>query len=376
MNPNAVTFDVIIVGAGVMGSAVAWFLKTHHDFNGSIAIVERDPTFAAASSSLSASAIRQQFSTPVSAAMSEFGWEFISTGETQLGQNLGLEERGYLLLGNSHCSAPAVVQLNRQQMADRFTWLNADDLDTATWCDRHEGWFDGPALHSALLRSARSSGVTLINASADQFRIAERGVEYLELTDGQCLTARHYVNAGGAWSRALLPVHIALPIEARKRDVFVFSCPAGPTDLPMVWDPSGLWFRPEGSQYLCGCAPAAEDDFNQAELSPDYQRFEQTLWPLLAHRVPAFESIRMTGAWSGYYEYCTFDQNGFVGPVTGCDRLLLACGFSGHGMQHAPAVGRAIAEWIVYGQYRSLDLSPLHHDRLISNTPIVERQVA
>lgn len=370
------SFDVIIVGAGVMGSAIAWFLKARLGFQGSIAIVERDPTFTAASSSLSASAIRQQFSTPVSSAMSQFGWDFIRSGESHLGQSLYLEERGYLLLGNSHCATPAVVQLDHRQLTEQFTWLNANDLDTATWCDCREGWFDGPALHAAFFKSALRSGVTLVNASADHFTVNDTGVDYLALVDGQRLTARHYVNAGGAWSRNLLPEHIPLPIEARKRDVFVFTCPSGPADLPMVWDPGGLWFRPEGSQYLCGCAPAAENDLDQAELIPDYRRFEQTLWPLLAHRVPAFESIRMTGAWSGYYEYCTFDQNGFVGPVTDCDRLLLACGFSGHGMQHAPAVGRAVAEWIVYGEYRSLDLHPLHHHRLLANTPIVEQQVA
>jgi FAD-dependent oxidoreductase domain-containing protein 1 len=371
-----VTFDVVIVGGGVMGSAIAWFLQKHHDFTGSIAIVERDTTFSQASSALSASAIRQQFSTPISVAMSRFGWDFIRTSDTWSGQSLCLEERGYLLLGNSHCATPEVRQLNRDQLARRFPWLNSEDLNSATWCDHREGWFDGPALHSTLLRSARQLGVTLINATAVQFRVAERGVEYIELIDGERLTANHYVNAGGAWSQALLPDQIPLPIEARKRDVFCFSCPSSLPDLPMVWDPSGLWFRPEGNGYLCGCAPDANVDLAALELIPDYSRFDQALWPTLAHRVPAFESVRMTGAWSGYYEYCTFDQNGFVGPVTNCDHLLLACGFSGHGMQHAPAVGRAITEWILYGQYRSLDLSPLHYNRLITNTPIIEAQVA
>ena len=369
-------YDVVIVGGGVMGSAVAWFLTQHRDFNGSIAIVERDPSFAQASSALSASAIRQQFSTPISVSMSQFGWDFLRRGDSQFGQDFSLKERGYLMLGNHRCATPDVRLLDQPHLASRFGWLNSEDLHSATWCEHREGWFDGPALHSTLLRSARAAGVALIQATVNSFHCDDRGISSVELSNGEPLTARHYVNAAGAWSGSLLPEHLPLPIEARKRDVFVFSCPNGPDDLPMIWDPSGLWIRPEGDRYLCGCAPAAQTDTPLQPLIPDYERFDNTLWPLLAHRVPAFESVRLTGAWSGYYEYCTFDQNGFVGPVKDCDGLLLACGFSGHGMQHAPAVGRGIAEWIVSGQYDSLDLQPLHYERLVTNRPIVEQQVA
>ena len=122
--------------------------------------------------------------------------------------------------------------------------------------------------------------------------------------------------------------------------------------------------------------PAADQDPDEPPLEPDYARFERELWPRLAARVPAFESLRLTGAWSGYYEHCSFDQNGFVGAVHGVDNLYLACGFSGHGMQHAPAVGRSLAELISKGAYQTLDLSPLSHQRLAANAPIKEANVA
>jgi glycine/D-amino acid oxidase-like deaminating enzyme len=373
-------FDVAIVGAGVMGSAIAWFLSRNPQFQGNVVLIERDPTFHSASSSLSASAIRQQFSTPVSIAMSQFGWDFISSAEATLGRSFGLEERGYLMLGNVHQAFADVELFGPDELARRFSWLNTSDVATATWCSHREGWFDGPALHAALLTSARQSGCKFIAGTVVGFEFARadgcRSVTAVALEDGTRIEADHFVNAAGAWSGKLHADAVSLPISAKKRDVFLFSCDAPPADVPMVWDPSGLWFRPEGGGFMCGRAPDPEQDPDDAELIVDYARFESELWPLLAHRVSAFEAIRLTGGWAGYYELCSFDQNGFVGPVSDCANLLLACGFSGHGMQHAPAVGRGIAELIVHGDYLSLDLSPLHHDRLERNTPLIEQQIA
>jgi FAD-dependent oxidoreductase domain-containing protein 1 len=368
-------FDVVIVGGGVMGSAIAWFLCRDPDFHGSVAIIERDPSFQRASSSLSASAIRTQFTTQVSVAMSEFGWEFLSHAAEYLDRPVGLVSRGYLLLGNHWRSSETVELLDQAALVRRFPWLKSSDLSAATWGSSGEGWFDGPALHAALLAGARSRGVTLIPAQAQQFAVRNRHIEYLQLRDGRSVRGNLFINACGAWAAGLLKdLGLSLPVTPRKRDVFVFSAPQAPAGLPMVWDPSGLWFRPEGMSFLCGMSPALDPD--DAELIPDYPRFEAELWPLLASRVPAFEALRLTGAWSGYYEYCRFDQNGFVGPVADLDNLLFACGFSGHGMQHAPAVGRGLSELIIHGDYRSLDLSPLHHSRIAANAPLLERQVA
>lgn len=358
-----------------MGSAIAWFLCRDPAFHGSIAIVEQDPTFRQASSSLSASSIRQQFTTEVSVAMSKFGWEFLTQAQQLLQRPVGLEEHGYLLLGNHRRSSIEVELLDTAALTHRFPWLNSSNISCATWCSRQEGWFDGPALHAALLAGARAADATLIHARATAFETRSDRISALQLADGRQLRADIFINACGAWSAQLLRgIGIDLPVSARKRDVFVFSCARPPSGMPMVWDTSGLWFRPEGSSFLCGLAPLEDPD--DAELIPDYARFDEELWPLLAGRVTAFESIRLTSAWSGYYEFCSFDQNGFVGPVSGCNNLLLACGFSGHGMQHAPAVGRGIAELIVHGGYRSLMLEPLHHSRIAADAPLVEQQVA
>jgi glycine/D-amino acid oxidase-like deaminating enzyme len=157
----------------------------------------------------------------------------------------------------------------------------------------------------------------------------------------------------------------------------VFSCRTPlPGGMPLVADPSGLWFRPEGALYLAGTSPLpGEPDEDDLPLDAAAESFEDKVWPLLAQRVPAFEAVRSSGAWAGYYEVNTFDHNGIVGPHPEVDNLLFANGFSGHGLQHAPGIGRGLAEWIALGRYETLDLAPLGYDRLLAGTPYPEINV-
>jgi glycine/D-amino acid oxidase-like deaminating enzyme len=196
------------------------------------------------------------------------------------------------------------------------------------------------------------------------------------LADQSSIEADAFVLATGAWSAPLAgQLEFELPVHARKRDVFVFNSPAQLPGCPLVIDPSGLWFRPEGRGYICGAPPRGED-VDEAPLDAiDHGLFDETIWPQLAQRVPDFEALRRTHAWAGYYEYNTFDQNGIVGRLPGCDNAYLACGFSGHGIQQAPAVGRGLAELIATGEYRTLDLTPLSPQRVVDGTSLVERNV-
>ena len=169
---------------------------------------------------------------------------------------------------------------------------------------------------------------------------------------------------------------IDLPVEARRRSVFVFDVAADPpVDCPLVIDTSGAWFRPEGGSFIAGIAPPAADDLADLPLEVDREQFDRQLWPALADRVPAFDAIRVTNAWAGYYELNTFDHNAIIGPHPEIANLLFANGFSGHGIQQAPAVGRAIAELIVHGRYQTLDLSIFAFDRIAAGRPVLERNV-
>jgi FAD-dependent oxidoreductase domain-containing protein 1 len=207
-------------------------------------------------------------------------------------------------------------------------------------------------------------------------RAADGALTSVRLGGGSEVRCRFVVNAAGTRARELAATaDIDLPIYPRKRHVFVFTSPATIPRCPLVIDPSGLWFRPERERFLCG--PVADPDPNVApdDFEIDYALFETRAWPVLAHRVPAFESVRMSSAWAGHYDYNAFDQNAFVGPVPGIANLLLANGFSGHGLQQAPGVGRGLAEYICFGGYRSIDLTPLSYARYAADAPLRELNV-
>lgn len=158
--------------------------------------------------------------------------------------------------------------------------------------------------------------------------------------------------------------------------MFVFTCATPIPRCPLVVDTTGLWFRPEGEgRFICGISPDAANDPGDAPLDVDHALFDEVLWPALAVRVPAFEAIRQTQSWAGYHEVNTVDRNGIVGPHPEWTNLVFANGFSGHGIQQAPAVGRGVAELLVHGGYRTLDLSPLAFDRFARGQPVVELNV-
>ncbi len=388
------TCDVAIVGAGIAGAATAWWLKRLAP-QLSVVLLEQDTGFSSASSQRSASSIRQQFSSPVNIRMSQFGLQFLRDAPSLLSIDgeapaLGLTLPGYLYLANAS-QAHGLRALNTVQrahdaqiellspdaLAQRFDWLHCADLALGALGDGVEGWFDGPALHHALLRSARAAGVRLMQATVAGFeRDASRPqrIQAVRLANGQRIDCGWAVNAAGAWSRGLAAsVGIDLPVHARRRTVFVLSCPVALPRCPLVIDPSGFWFRPEGRGFLFGTTP--DPDTDDLPLDPNLAEFDEAMWMQLAHRVPAFEAVRVERAWAGYYEMNLFDHNALLGPHPGFDNLLCITGFSGHGMQQAPAAGRGIAEQILHGRYLSLDLSELSVSRVAQGRRVLEANV-
>lgn len=392
--------DIAIIGAGIQGAAIAWWLL-RLDPALRVALIERDTGFSQASSQRSASSIRQQFSHPINIQLSQFGLQFLREAPSLLAVDgeapeIGLTDPGYLYLarpeGADSLRAQHALQrqhgapielLERDALANRFAWLRTGDLALGTLGAGAEGWFDGPALHQAMLRAARAQGATLIRGEVVDFEMAgaDRSgtgaasrIAALRLADGTRLVCGTAVNAAGAWARPLAAAAgIDLPVHARRRTVFVFSCPTMLADCPLVIDPSGFWFRPEGRQFIGGRTP--DDDADDLPLEPNLAEFDEAFWTGLAHRVPAFEALRIENAWAGYYEMNLFDHNALLGAHPAVDNLLFATGFSGHGMQQAPAVGRGIAELIVHGAYRSLDLSVLSVARLAKGQRIIEANV-
>jgi len=196
------------------------------------------------------------------------------------------------------------------------------------------------------------------------------------LRSGRTIGARTIVVAAGPWSGEVAAMAgIALPVEPRRRSVFVFDCRETLPLLPLTIDPSGVWFRPEGRFWLAGTTPAPGNDPPGAPLEVQHQEWDDMVWPALAHRVAAFEAAKVVNSWAGYYEYNTFDQNGIVGRHPEIDSIVFATGFSGHGIQQSPAVGRAVAELVVHGSYRTLDLSLFGYERISAGRPVRELNV-
>jgi glycine/D-amino acid oxidase-like deaminating enzyme len=397
--PDDTPMPVIIVGGGVMGAATAWFLARDHGVTATV--LERDLSYALASSARSACAIRQQFSTSINIRVSQESLAFYRRIGEELAvhgdaPSIGLVEPGYLYLAATEAGAETLRAqhalqrthevhtrlLAPHELSQRYPWLDTQQLtlgslglSTAT---SGEGWFDGYAAMQAFRHAATARGVTFLQADVRDFRTQGDRVTGVCTTDDRVFDADAVVITAGAWSAPVAAaLGVMLPVHARKRDVFAVEADVDLRDAPLVIDPSGVWFRPERTRghFLCG-APPRGDDIDDVPLDQvDHALFDEFIWPRLAERVPAFDALRVMSSWAGYYEMNSFDHNGLVGPLPGYANAFTACGFSGHGLQQAPAVGRGLAERIVTGAYQSLDLSPFSVDRIAANAPLLERNV-
>jgi FAD-dependent oxidoreductase domain-containing protein 1 len=388
------SYDVVIVGGGAVGSSIAWHLTRDTGFDGTVAVIEQDPTYRQASSSLSASSIRQQFSTPLNIALSRYGLEVLRNATALLSVDgdpvdLNFRENGYLFLASpsgedvlraNHAIQRAenctVALLAPAELQQRFPWISTDGLALGSFGTANEGWFDGPALLQAFRRKARAQGAAYLHAEATGIVREGRRVSGVTLGDGGTVTAGTVVIAAGPWSGKVASLAgVSLPIEARRRTVFVFDCREAIDRMPLVIDPTGTWVRSEGRFYLAGVSPPEDQDPPDLPLEPNHAEWDDWVWPVIATRVPAFAAVKVVNAWAGWYEYNTFDQNGIVGPHPDIANLIFATGFSGHGIQQSPATGRAVAELIAYGRYRSLDLAPFGFDRIAAGRPVRELNV-
>ncbi len=405
-HPPAEAADVVIAGGAAMGSSVAFHLARHPGFAGRVIVVEKDATYARSASALSAASIRQQFSSPVNIRISLHGIDFLR----RIGEHLAvdgeapvidLKEGGYLYLGDEmsrelmvgnnalqRAEGADIALLDRAGLSERFPWLNpGDDVVLGSLGLTGEGWFDGWGLLQAFRRKARALGVEYRAGEVVGVETAGGKVSGVRLADGSRIACATLVNCAGAGGRALAAqVGLDLPVVGRRRYVFTFTCRERIANCPLLIDTSGVYVRPEGEagdgqMFICGVSPDAREDEgldwrdqDPATQEVDHSWFEERVWPALAARVPAFEAIRPGRAWAGPYDMCLLDHNAIIGPA-GPDGFHLCNGFSGHGLQQAPAVGRGLAEMIVDGRYASLDLGDLGWERVVDGKPLIERNV-
>jgi sarcosine oxidase len=386
--------DVVIVGGAVIGSSVAYYLSKA-GFAGRVVVIERDPTYAASATARSAGGVRQQFSTPENIRMSLATLALLRNLESELGEgaDVGFREQGYLILATLQGRAVLqrnvalqtqegadIVLLEPPQLSQRFAWLDTAGLAAGAFGQSGEGWIDPPSLMMLLRKAAQGRGVAYLHDEVTGIEVSGGRVRSVGLASGRRIGCKALVNAAGPQAgRVAALAGIALPVEPRKRFVFVLDCreaPAGLYEAPLTVDPSGVWFRPEGRGFITGVSPEEDAEPPADELdSIDHGLFEAEIWPVLAARVPAFEAVKVTNAWAGFYDYNTFDQNAVIGAHPELRNFYFANGFSGHGLQQAAAAGRAVAELIVSGAFRSIDLTRLGYERIANNEPLAEVNV-
>jgi len=384
-------FDVVIVGGAAIGSAVAYFLLHDLGFPGTVAVIERDPTYAHAATTLSAASIRQQFSTPENIRMSQFGIAFFDGLRLRFGReaSVGLRLGGYLLLaddsGRDVLAANHTIQqtehadivlMDAVQLAARFPWLNTSDLAAGAFGRSGEGWFDAHSLLELLRRGARERGAVYLHGEVVGIERRRDHIDAVTLADGRRIGCGMLVNAAGPQAGEVAALAgLRLPVEPRKRCVFVVACRADLAGMPLLVDTTGVWARPEGNGFICGVSPAADGDPRAQDFDVEYDLFETTVWPALAHRVPAMEALKLVRGWAGHYDFNTLDQNAVIGPHPRVRNFIFANGFSGHGLQQAPAAGRAVAELIVHERFTSLDLTRFGYERIAAGHPLRETNV-
>ncbi len=387
------SYDVVIVGGGVVGSASAHYLRKQ-GFTGSIALVEKDTSWQWGCTARSVGGLRQQFSTPENIALSRFGVNLVKNLRDEFGPeaDIGFKEQGYLIcaspeglatLEENHAVQIAHgadnVLLRGDELSARFPWLVADGIAAGCFGLSGEGWVD-PYMFAALFRkSALAKGVELIQAEVTGVTREGSRVTGVTLGSGETLSCGILVNAAGAGAGKLAGMAgIELPVGPRKRYVYVLDCPAATEALrkaPLTVVPGGVYFRPEGRNFLCGLSPEEHEEPQDLDWEVDHAWFEERIWPSLAGRVPLFEAIKVISAWVGHYDYNAFDQNAVIGPHPEVSNVLFANGFSGHGLQQGPAAGNAVAELVTQGGFRTIDLTRFGYERIARNKPLFEKNV-
>ena len=393
--PSRDAYDVVIIGGAAVGSSSAWFLSANPDFDGRVLVVERDPNYAQSSTALSASCIRHQYSNPINVRASMFGTEFIGRFREELGgdpeiPDIELKEFGYMFLATeagaqvlrenqavqADCGA-ATVLMSPDEIAERFPFYNLDGITLGSFNPSGEGWFDGYTMMQWFRRKARENGVEYVtNEAVGIGRDGDR-VTGVTLASGETVSCGIVVNASGP--RAARTAGFAgldIPVEPRKRCLFIFDCQEDLGQaLPLTIDPTGVHCRSEGEYYLCGTVPRPDEGVDFDNFEVDYSEFEDEVWPVVANRVPAFEAIKLVRAWAGHYAYNLLDQNAVIGPHHEVGNFIFANGFSGHGLQQSPAMGRGVSELVTYGSYHTLDMSELGYERIVTNTPFLEKAI-
>ncbi len=378
-------YDVVIAGGAMMGASVAWFLTDNPGFDGRVLVVERDPSYQFSSTAHTNSCIRQQFSSEINVHVSRFGAEYIRNFRACMGGDDRVPEIhfhtfGYMYLADTPQRAQRLQADQRMQaacgagtriltpaeIAASYPFYNLDGILLGSHNAVDEGYFDGGTIFDWWRRKGREGGVEYVANRVVAVGRSGGRVQNVTLATGQVIACGVLVNAAGPRAAAVAEMAgLSLPVEPRKRYTYVVEA-AQPLDrdLPLTVDPGGVHMRSDGTNYMIGAAPDHDPAVDPDDFDEDFSLWENKVWPAVATRIPQFEALRVIRSWVGHYAFNKVDQNAILGPHPEVGNFLFINGFSGHGFQQAPAMGRGLSEWICNGAYQSLDLGGFCYERL------------
>jgi FAD-dependent oxidoreductase domain-containing protein 1 len=378
--------EVAIIGGGVIGCAAAYFLKGAGVER--VCVIEPDPTYARASTPVATGGCRRLFGLPENIRMSQYSIAFFKDFARHVAvdgyaPDVQWKEWGYLfVVGAGHERVleenyrverdlgVKIELLDRAAIAARYPWMRSDDLALGA-LSPEDGWLDPNSVLQGLRKKAQAMGVEFVRDRVVDVYTSGRRVSELHLASGARVRGDHVINAAGCWSGAIAKLAgLDLPVNPMRRFEHYVELATELPPMPLIKDPDRLVIRPEGRGYSVGLVRSDEPRGFNFEVDAEW--FQEVVWPACASRIPAFEALRLKREWAGLYDECELDGNMILGNSPALENFHVACGFSGHGLMHAPAVGRALSELIVKGRFETLDLSRMGYRRVLDNAPYRE----
>lgn len=383
------TYDVIVVGGGVMGCATAYYLLKF-DPRLNVAILEMDPTYEKASTPLSDGNTRIQFNIKENIQMSQYGLEVLSRFGEEMEVNGERPDPAFRQQGNlfvlDEASRDETYEgmLLQRSLGCEVSWLTPEDVQRYFPLYNLKGCVagtfgprDGTMLPMAVLDGYKKKAIALgaKYIQAEVIEILNEGdqITGAKLASGEILNSSIVMNAAGAWAlKVAQTVGVNLPIAPTKRQVTIVETTyQGEGTLPVLFLPSGLYLIHEGGG-LFMCGKSFPDDYiGYDDFRWEKNKFEEKIWPELVEFVPSFDRLKILRGWAGLYEVNTLDGNAILGEWPDLRGFYFANGFSGHGFQQCHGVGRYIAE-LMLGMSPSLDLSVFSTRRILENMPVFE----
>jgi glycine/D-amino acid oxidase-like deaminating enzyme len=397
--PTRNSYDVIIIGGAIMGSSTAWFLSQNPDFKGTILVVEKDQKYELCSTAHTTSCMRQQFSTKLNIEISQFAADFVLNLQEYMNDDiripkLAIKSFGYMYLAANESfsnllrknqkvqveAGAATELLTPNDIKERYPFYNVDDIKLGSINLINEGYWDSITVFDWFRKQAQENGVEYIENEVIEIKKTKAGnrIQSVTLASGEIVSGENFVNASGP--RGALTARMAgieIPIEPKKRYSWIFKA-ENPLDrdLPLTIDPSGIHVRENGGgTYQAGGHEIEDPTVDFDDFSMDHEFWEEQVWPILAHRIPQFTSLKLIREWAGHYAMNIMDQNAIIGPHSIVQNFIFLNGFSGHGSQQAPAMGRAVAEFLTHGEYKTLDMSPFGYGRILNDKKLIEEAI-